>query len=112
MPMKWKWTLLFDSEDELNERMKGKVSLLIRNMFGEVLLLKKGEEIMAFANKCPHQNKSLEGCWIEEDQLVCPFHQYHYNLSDGKGHGMFVEKYRLKTEDGKVYLGKEKWSLF
>lgn len=112
MPMKWRWTLLFDSEKELKELMQGKISHVHRTMFVEVLLVRNNDEILAFENKCPHQNKSLEGCWLEDGQIVCPYHQYHFNLSDGRGQGMHVDKYQLKFEDGKVFLGKEKWSLF
>lgn len=81
-------------------------------MFGEVLLVKKDSGYFAFKNKCPHQGKSLEGCWIDNESIVCPFHKFNFSLKTGKGHGLYLDQYELKIDEKGVYLGKEGWTLF
>jgi len=76
------------------------------------LLVKKEKTLHAFKNRCPHQNKPLNGCSIKDEVIICPFHKYQYSIRDGKGHGMCLEKYPTKIEEDKFYVGKEKWSLF
>lgn len=109
---KLKWYPLFESEQELKELFAGKNSLVHRTMFGEVVLVHHKDKYYAFENKCPHQGKRLEGCWLENDQLVCPWHQYHFALDTGRGQGLYLEKYELRINEKGVFLGKERWSLF
>ena len=106
------WYPLFESESELNALFAIKNCVVHRNMFGEFLLIKTEIEVLAFANNCPHQNKPLNDCWLDGDSIVCPFHQYHYSIEDGRGHGMYIEKFPLKIDDKGVFVGKEKWSFF
>lgn len=109
---KIRWYLLFDDERDFIALFELRDILVHKSMFGQVLFVKKEEEYFAFENRCPHQNKPLNNCWLEADQLVCPFHQNHYSLHDGKGHGMNVKKYFLKFENDQVYIGREVWSIF
>lgn len=107
-----RWYPLFESVEDLHALFAQKQCVVYRNMFGEYLLIKNKDEVLAFSNNCPHQNKPLNDCWIEDNSIVCPFHQYHYNLEDGRGHGMYIEKYPLKTDEKGVFIGVEKWSVF
>lgn len=109
---KLKWYLLFEDQQEMEDLFGVKPAIVHRTMFGEVLLVKNKNEFSAFKNKCPHQGKSLEDCWIENDKVVCPFHQYHYSIENGRGQGLYLEKYELKFENKQVFIGKEVWSLF
>lgn len=109
---KIKWTLLFDDEKTLHDLLSYQNTHVLRNMFGEVLLIKCDGEIAAFKNRCPHQNKPLDNCELSDGYIICPFHRYGFSCKDGKGQGMYIDKYPLKYEDGKVYIGKESWSLF
>jgi 3-phenylpropionate/trans-cinnamate dioxygenase ferredoxin subunit len=54
----------------------------------------------------------MDGCSVGDGYVVCPFHKYGFSLEDGKGQGLFLEKYQLKVEEGGVFIGMEKWSLF
>lgn len=81
-------------------------------MFATVLLIKDGNDYHAFRNNCPHQNKPLDHCSVEDGLVICPFHQYAYSLENGRGHGMCLDKYELKFDERGVWLGIERWSLF
>lgn len=109
---KIKWSQLFENVEELESHFAGKSTVVYQSVFGQILLVKNESGYHAFENKCPHQNKPLNDCWIEDDQIVCPFHQYHYSIENGRGHGMYIDKYELKIEGGKVKVGKEIWSFF
>ena len=80
--------------------------------FGEIMLAREGEKFYAFQNKCPHQNKSLEGCSIDEGAIICPWHKYAFSCETGRGHGLYLENYPIKFEENGVFIGKEGWSLF
>ena len=109
---KLKWYLLFEDRSELEDLLATKQSVVYKNIFGEVLLVKSNGAIYAFKNKCPHQNKSLENCKISEGHVICPWHQYQFDCDSGRGHGLNIDKFPLKFEDDSVYIGKEVWSLF
>jgi len=110
--MKIKWYPLVENQQALEDLFAGKNTVVHRSMFGEVLLIKHNSNYLAFKNKCPHQGNPLNDCWIENDTVVCPFHQYHFSLENGRGHGMYLEKYELKFKENGVFLGKEVWSFF
>lgn len=109
---KLKWTKAFDSEEELQRRFAGKSQAVTRSNFGSVLWVQNDGKIHAFRNRCPHQGKPLDDCWLSEGNVVCPFHRYHFSIDNGRGHGTSLFKYEVKIEDGAVWLGKEVFSLF
>ncbi len=51
-----------------------------------VLLLRRGEEVLAFRNRCPHQQLPLEGASYDPDtgRLRCPWHQYTFDVASGQ----------------------------
>ena len=100
--MKLKWYPLFESESELENLFAVKKTAVHKSIFGEVLLVKNDSGYHAFKNKCAHQNKPLNGCWTEDNSIVCPFHKYHFD----------IDKYELRFVDAKVEIGKEIWSIF
>lgn len=109
---KIKWTLFAPNEKALHDLFIIGDTVAHRTMFGTVLLVRKGDKVFAFKNQCPHQNKPMEGCWIENDTVVCPFHRYKYSLETGRGQGLYLEQYELKITEEGVFLGREGWSLF
>lgn len=109
---KLKWYTIAENREDFDELFVLKNTVVHKSIFGEVLLIKHNSSYLAFKNKCPHQGNPLNDCWVEKDTVVCPFHQYHFSLENGRGHGMYLEKYELKFEDNGVFLGKEGWSLF
>ena len=107
-----KWQKIFETKDELIDHFGTKPTVLFKNTFGEIMLAREGDEFYAFENKCPHQNKSLVGCVIDEGMIVCPWHKYAFSCETGRGHGLYLEKYPLKFNEDGVFIGKEGWSLF
>ena len=109
---KTKWKIAYDSLEALNQKFVGFNHFVDRSPFGEVLWVKDESGLHAFKNKCPHQNKPLNNCKISEGHVVCPFHQYHFSIETGRGHGDSLYKFEVKIEDEKVWIGKEIFSLF
>lgn len=107
-----KWHKIFESKEELIHFMGGRTTVLFKNAFGEIMLAREEDVFYAFENKCPHQNKSLEGCSLHEGFVICPWHRYAFSCETGRGHGLYLEKYPLKFENEGVFVGKEGWSLF
>ena len=109
---KIKWHHLFESTEALEAVFHGRSTCIHTSLFGSVLLVKTQGNYYAFKPVCPHQNKPLTACSIEEDHVVCPFHHYRFSLKTGRGHGMYLEQYALRIDEKGVFLGKEGWSLF
>lgn len=109
---KIKWTLVFHSVEELEAQFSLKNTVVVPSSFGKVLWIKHKNSFHAFKNNCPHQNKPMDQCWIDEGDVVCPFHKYHFSIEDGRGMGTSMHKYDVKIEDDQVWLGKEVFSIF
>ena len=110
--MKRKWYPLGYSQAEFQALFDVKNTAVIRTMFGEFLIVKYDHEYHVFDNNCPHQNKPLNGCHTIDGKIVCPFHQYKFNLSSGRGHGMALKKHELRIKNGFFEVGLEKFSIF
>ena len=109
--LKTRWYFIFSDLKELEERFNQQNQFTLNLTFGQVIFIKKGDEIFAFRNKCPHQNKSLLGCTIDE-KLECPWHKYRFDINTGRGHGMALDKYELDFNEKGVFLGREYFSIF
>ena len=52
-------------------------------MFGEALVVSKlGDDIVVFADRCPHRNARLSDGSVIDDTLQCPYHGWRFD-SDG-----------------------------
>ena len=82
----------------------------------EVALFKKGDEIFALNNVCPHLHMSIihDGT-IEEDYVYCPAHCWEFNLKDGKMKTgrKGLDPYEVIISEGfvyaKIYEKKSRW---
>ena len=81
-------------------------------LFDEVIFVRDGDAVYAFKNKCPHQGSKLNGCWIDEDRVVCPIHQYKFDVENGRGHGLYLENYPLEENEDGFYLLRTYFSWF
>jgi nitrite reductase/ring-hydroxylating ferredoxin subunit len=73
----------------------------------DLLLVRRGEEVLAIGNVCPHQGGSLADGWLEGDIVVCPLHGWEFDLRSGACMtipGERVPAYRVSVEDGQVYV--------
>lgn len=50
---------------------------------GRAVAARVGDRVVAFENRCLHQESSLAGGMIRDSILVCPLHFWRYRLPDG-----------------------------
>ncbi|HXJ77361.1 MAG TPA: Rieske (2Fe-2S) protein [Candidatus Methylomirabilis sp.] len=73
----------------------------------DVALLRRGEEILAIGNECPHQGGSLSDGFVEGDIVTCPLHGWEFDLRSGACMtvpGESAPRYTVTVEDGAVFL--------
>lgn len=97
---------------ELNDLLEFQNPYFLKNAFHDLMILRKEEQIYAMKSKCPHQGKSLEGCWVDGNKVVCPVHQFAFSLENGRGHGLYLDRFDTRINDGWLQIKKERWSFF
>lgn len=73
----------------------------------DVVLYRRGDDICAIGNECPHQAGSLSDGFVEGDIAVCPLHGWEFDLRSGACMtvpGESVPRYEVTVEDGVIYL--------
>ena len=73
----------------------------------DVALFRRGEEILAIGNACPHQGGNLCDGRIEGDIVICPLHGWEFDLRSGACMtvpGESVPRYDVTVEDGVVFV--------
>src|SRR5262245_2071052 len=76
----------------------------------DVAVFRRGDEVFAIGNECPHQGGSLCDGMIEGDIVVCPLHGWEFDLRTAACMtvpGESVPRYQVSVEDGWVYLEEE-----
>lgn len=101
-----------ESKKELLSKFGDSNQMVHKLLFDEVLLVRKRNDIYAFKNKCPHQGAKLNGCWINEGKVVCPLHQYKFDVKNGRGQGLYLEVYPLQESEEGVFLLRTYFSWF
>lgn len=83
------------------------IELIVGNK--EVGLLRKGEELFAFAAKCPHASGRFCDGWTDaQGRLVCPLHKYRFDPANGRntsGEGYKLKTYPVEIRAGNIYIG-------
>ena len=73
----------------------------------EVAVFRRGDEVFAIGNQCPHQGGSLCEGFLEGDIVVCPLHGWEFDLRSGvcmTVPGESVPRYSVRVEDGAVLI--------
>ena len=73
----------------------------------DVAVIRRGDEILALGNECPHQGGSLCDGWVEGDIVICPLHGWEFDLRSGACMtvpGESVPRYTATVADGAIYL--------
>ncbi|MCW4017095.1 MAG: Rieske (2Fe-2S) protein [Candidatus Bathyarchaeota archaeon] len=98
-------------ENELNEG-----SMKLVNIEGTpVLLVKVLGEIFAIDNRCPHMGCGFSGGSLDGDVIICPCHDWRFNLKTGEYEempDMTLVKYEWKIKAGKICVkveDEEEW---
>ena len=71
--------MFFEALDE-KELQEGTMKL-VRIEGVPVLLLKTNGEIFAIDNRCPHMGCGFSGGSIDGDVVICPCHDWRFNLT-------------------------------
>lgn len=65
------------------------------------------EGLFAINNVCPHRGAPLHEGFVSEGHVTCPWHQWHFRLSDGicsNIPGAKVETYATEVRDGTIWV--------
>lgn len=73
---------------------------------GSAVVVRTADGVVAFANRCLHQDSPLGGGWVRDDVLSCPLHFWRYRVDDGSliGGGVddVLERFPVSIADGEV----------
>lgn len=73
----------------------------------DVALFRRGADILAIGNDCPHQGGSLCDGWVEGDIVICPLHGWEFDVRSGACMtvpGEAVARYVATVEAGSIHL--------
>ena len=73
----------------------------------DVPLFRRGDEVLAIGNECPHQGGNLCDGTVEGDIVICPRHGWELDLRSGACMtvpGESVARYAVTVEDGAILL--------
>jgi nitrite reductase (NADH) small subunit len=91
---------------DLSALPRGEAALAVVNG-QDVAIFRRGDEILAIGNTCPHQGGNLCDGFIEGDIVVCPLHGWEFDLRSGACMtvpGESVPRYQVTVEDGAIYV--------
>ena len=77
----------------------------------EIALFNYKGEYYAIDNTCPHKGAPLGEGRIEEGILICPNHEWRFELKTGwcpQNPELYTEVYPVKVHEGKIYIRLEK----
>ena len=75
---------LFDSIQEAKKILEERSPRLVRIDGINICIIRKGDDLVAFHNQCPHMGEQLHhGVVNYLDEIVCPLHGYRFSLSGG-----------------------------
>ena len=72
-----------------------------------ILFVKQSGQIFAIDNRCPHQGCGFSGGTLDGYVIVCPCHDWRFNLQTGEYEvepAYTLKKYEFKVEAGKIYV--------
>ncbi len=116
---KTKWFKLFSSLQEAESAVVIGCAIKVVVDTDELCLVRTKMNFYALKNQCPHQLFPLHnGVCTEENEIICPYHRYKFDLNTGDSHSENcsgkLQKYAVKINENGLFIGLEKevWSLF
>lgn len=100
-----KYVKVMDEE----ELLPGKSAIIAAGK-EEIALFNYKGKYYAIANKCLHRGSPLGEGRIEEGILICPGHEWRYNLKTGdcpQNPELSTKVYPVKVVEGKIRIGLE-----
>lgn len=73
---------------------------------GRAVVVRVGERVCAYRNRCVHQDSPLAGGWVRDGVLSCPLHFWRYRVDDGThiGSSERLESFPVEIEDGEAFV--------
>ena len=72
-----------------------------------ILLIKQSSQIYAINNRCPHQGCGFSGGTLDGSVIVCPCHEWRFDLKTGEYEvepTIKLVKYKWKIKSGKIWI--------
>jgi 3-phenylpropionate/trans-cinnamate dioxygenase ferredoxin subunit len=83
------------------------IELLIADK--RVALVKKQQDLFAFAATCPHAGAPFCTAWLNASgQIVCALHKYRFNPANGhnvSGEGYKLKTYPIEVRNDEIFIG-------
>ena len=73
----------------------------------KILLIRQGGQIYAVDNRCPHQGCAFSGGKLDGGFIVCPCHDWRFNLESGEYEqepSFVLKRYEWTIKDGKIWV--------
>jgi 3-phenylpropionate/trans-cinnamate dioxygenase ferredoxin subunit len=73
---------------------------------GRAVVVRVGDELRAFENRCLHQESPIAGARVRNGVLSCPLHFWRYHVADGKliGSRRSLERFPIEVVDGEAFV--------
>lgn len=73
---------------------------------GRAVVVRVGDELRAYDNRCLHQDSPLDGAQVRDGVLSCPFHFWRYRVADGRliGSRRALERFPVDIVDGEAFV--------
>lgn len=72
-----------------------------------VLLVRRGAEVFALENRCPHMGCPLTSGRLDGDILQCPCHDWRFDVRTGRfldAPELGLKAYAAEVKDGKIFV--------
>jgi NAD(P)H-dependent nitrite reductase small subunit len=72
-----------------------------------VALFRRGGQVFAVGDSCPHMGASLSGGYLDGQTVVCPWHGWVFSLENGRSvfdENSEIPVYPVTVENGDVYV--------
>ncbi|HCW06514.1 MAG TPA: hypothetical protein DGG95_04015 [Cytophagales bacterium] len=103
------WIKIFESSSRAEEVLKENHPRLLMVREKRICIVKREGKIYAVQNSCTHSAGSLHlGTINFKGELVCPQHQYQFNLKTGRENSQRsadLECYPIRESDDGVFIG-------
>lgn len=73
----------------------------------QLAIFRRGEDVYALDNVCPHAGASLAQGYTDEKSVACPWHCWEFEIATGKCltvEDCDVETFRVRIVDGMVQV--------
>ncbi|RZK50161.1 MAG: Rieske (2Fe-2S) protein [Pedobacter sp.] len=73
-----------------------------------ICMVKRGNHLYAFQNRCPHAGGQLNYGKFENGHIICPIHRWSYDVQTGygsEGQGDSIRIYQVKIVQQDIFIG-------